>query len=180
MNNRLLSISGKAGSGKDTVADIIRSLTDFHYKKRSFAFKLKYTYRLLTGVPVDDLNNRDTKELYRPDLCAMADKLREWNKNVFINALWADFSSLSAWIITDVRYANEFFSVKGRGGLMIRVERPGIESGDHSSETDIDNFPFDVTIINDGTLDDLREKVKQALITYKVIEDDSRSIEQSN
>jgi len=94
------------------------------------------------------------------------------------------------WIITDVRFPNEAQSVKERDGLMIRVNRfktlskkfiseDGLQSAqmieldyskEHPSETGLDNYQdFDYVIKNDGTIEDLIEKVKEILIKEKII-----------
>jgi hypothetical protein len=88
------------------------------------------------------------------------------------------------WIITDVRFPNEMEAVVERKGITIRVVRPCSECGgigyhkmscskqypkQHASETALDDAEFDYEIINDGSIKDLIEKVKQILITEKII-----------
>jgi hypothetical protein len=65
--------------------------------------------------------------------------------------------------VTDVRYPNEAERVKRLGGEVWRIERPGLESDGHSSETPLPAPLSDITIRNDGDLDDLRDKVREAL-----------------
>lgn len=79
--------------------------------------------------------------------------------------------SYPSWIITDLRFPNEADAIRKKGGLLIRVERPSIVSSDsHPSETSLDNYKlFDKIIINDGNISSLIEKVKQILITYKLL-----------
>ncbi len=91
----------------------------------------------------------------------------------------------SKWIITDVRFPNEAQAIKDKGGIVIRVERPeycdgctleNIEVQDckdcavyqddyskqHPSETALDDYDgFDYVIENNGSIEDLVEKVKQ-------------------
>jgi hypothetical protein len=74
-----------------------------------------------------------------------------------------------SWCITDMRFPNEMDAVKERGGITIRVVRPGTESGTHPSETALDEATFDYEIINDGEIVDLIEKVKTILIKEKII-----------
>ena len=70
------------------------------------------------------------------------------------------------WIITDVRFPNEAKAVKDRGGILIRINRPGFENtGDHLSEIALDDYKnFDTIIINDGTIEDLSKKIKEFLL----------------
>ena len=79
-------------------------------------------------------------------------------------------SSFKGFIISDCRYINEYNSIKERGGLMIKVERPGIETQNHASETGLDHITsWDYVIQNDGTIEDLIKKVREILIKEKII-----------
>ena len=89
------------------------------------------------------------------------------------------------WIITDMRFPNEMNAIKNHG-ITIRVQRPCPECGMinavgthfavcsqqrslHPSETELDHATFDYLIENNGTLEDLIEKVKQILTKEKII-----------
>ena len=86
------------------------------------------------------------------------------------------------WIITDMRFPNEMEAVVNKGGITIRVVRSfnhkmgSKETGTlnltplHPSETALDDAKFDYEIINDGTIEELIEKVKQILIREKIID----------
>ena len=88
------------------------------------------------------------------------------------------------WIITDMRFPNEMEAVEEREGITVKVVRGCSECGgigyhklscskqyekQHPSETAIDDAKFDYEIINDGSIEDLIEKVRQILITEKII-----------
>lgn len=71
------------------------------------------------------------------------------------------------WVITDVRYKNEAFAIEVSENAQIwRVIRniplPGTGSS-HISETDLDTFPFEVYINNDGTIEELHQKVDKLI-----------------
>ena len=75
-----------------------------------------------------------------------------------------------SWCITDMRFLNEMEVVKKRGGITIRVNRNLEESKDqHESETELDNAEFDYVINNDGTIEELIEKVREILTKEKLI-----------
>jgi hypothetical protein len=104
-----------------------------------------------------------------------------------------------SWCITDMRFPNEMKAVKERKGVTIRVVRypktleqsrgpKNVETipfdptnhkhmslwkGDisrmHASETALDDAEFDYEIINDGTIEDLIEKVREILINEKLL-----------
>lgn len=75
--------------------------------------------------------------------------------------------------ISDVRFWNELESIKKAGGKVIRIRRGaaglgGVE-GLHASEVEQASIPdahFDAIIQNDGTLQDLHEKVGEALTSF--------------
>ena len=119
---------------------------------------------------------------------AMRDGLHE---NVWCNALFADYVpavkewdefgndtliEYPSWCITDMRFLNEMEAVKERGGITIRVVRPvhALSQDNHCgilhpSETSLDNEEFDYTIVNDSTIEDLVEKVREILINEKIL-----------
>lgn len=92
------------------------------------------------------------------------------------------------WIITDMRFPNELKAVKDRGGITIRVNsnfkhggngasvykgpskgNRKVEPVEHESETALDSTEFDYVIDNNGTLEELIEKVREILIKEKII-----------
>ena len=112
---------------------------------------------------------------------AMRDGLHE---NVWVNALFSDYVPVvkewdefgndtlveyPSWCITDMRFPNEMEAVVAKGGITIRVVRQGTVTGTHPSETALDDAEFDYEIINDGTIEDLVEKVRAILITENII-----------
>ena len=85
------------------------------------------------------------------------------HENTWINALMSDYkpgplfpdvpaelhAQLPNWIITDTRFPNEAQAIKDAGGIVIRVDRPGVSAiNAHPSETALDNWDFDHKIMN--------------------------------
>lgn len=115
---------------------------------------------------------------------AMRDNLHE---NVWVNALFADYKAIERipekrmsimpnWIITDMRFPNEMKAILEKSGITIRVVRdyalrggPEDPKNIHPSETALDDAEFDYEIINDGTIEDLIEKVREILIKEGII-----------
>jgi hypothetical protein len=188
----IIGISGKIGSGKDTLSIVINYLADksapdsfnrweqpveeFTYKNKKYAENLKCMVCFLIGCNRIDLEDREFKEKElgeewdgltpRKILQLLGTEAgREIiHPNIWVNSLFADYTTDSNWVITDVRFPNEAQAIKDRGGIVIRIERPGGEShcgGAHASETALDDYDFDIVINNDGTIDELIDKVKQ-------------------
>ncbi len=80
----------------------------------------------------------------------------------------------SNWLITDLRFPNEFQAVKERNGICVRVIRHQHPNDIdyktlHPSETSLDSFIFDYEINNSGSIEDLVEEVRKMLINFKII-----------
>lgn len=87
------------------------------------------------------------------------------------------------WLITDTRFPNEAQAIKDRGGITVRVNRNvpiydnngNIKSferqylGVHPSETSLDDWNFDYVIDNNGSIEELIEKVKTMLEHFKLL-----------
>ena len=102
----IIGISGRMGSGKNTVGDIIEKICLTNegplFEQKAFAGKLKQIGSILSGVPVEYFEDQDFKKLpmgiewemtYREFLQklgteAMRDGL---HTNVWVNALFADY-----------------------------------------------------------------------------------------
>ena len=67
-------------------------------------------------------------------------------------------------ILDDVRFENEYAMVKREEGLLVKIVRPDASpSGNfwHKSEARLENLPFDVEVVNDGSLEDLRASMRR-------------------
>lgn len=177
----LIGINGKISSGKDTAAGLIQELfpgNEFQIKK--FAGALKQIASILTGIDQINFESQEFKKTYLGDEWGMTvrDLLQRLgteamrnglHENVWVNALFSTFNEQSNWIITDVRFPNEYQAIRDRNGLLIRITRPGTDPGTHISETALDDFEFDIEIVNDGTIKELQEKLlREILIRYEI------------
>lgn len=148
---------------------------------KRFSGKLKIFASMLTGIPVHKLDDQDVKRqaldrcwwtinedgeepmtvrdlLQKLGTDAIRDGL---HPDAWVNALMADYGSLYEfppdWIITDCRFPNEAEAVKDRGGVVIRIDRPGVGPVNrHPSETALDNWDFDYKIMNGSDIHCLR------------------------
>lgn len=166
---KIITISGHAGSGKDTCADIMFGLlapkggvliTHYadlvkHICKKFFGWdgqKDEYGRRLLQYIGTDVVRKNN------PDF-------------------WVDFLITilklfpNTWdyvLIPDARFPNEVsrFIEEGFDTINVKVVRDCFESEltdgqkEHSSETSMDDFIPDYYIDNNGSLDELAENIK--------------------
>lgn len=106
------------------------------------------------------------------------------HENTWVNALMADYkpgpfypdvpaedhAKLPNWIITDTRFPNEAQAIKDAGGIVIRVDRPGVKAiNAHPSETGLDNWDFDHKIMNGSDLVSLMFSVNTILKKEKLL-----------
>jgi hypothetical protein len=108
------------------------------------------------------------------------DIIRTWMPQAWVQALWAQHLATDHWIITDDRFPNEAQAISDNGGINIRVIRPGQDDQGvvHVSETALDDWEFDEVIMNDGSLEDLVEKVRDLLIKYSILNREPQPEEQ--
>jgi len=92
-----------------------------------------------------------------------------------INPLYCQNGKYPNWLITDLRFPNEFQAVKDRNGICVRVNRPVKAEGNqnagllHASEVALDQYTFDWEIQNSGSIENLVEEVRKMLINFKII-----------
>ncbi len=136
--------------------------------------KIELTPRLLLQL----LGTECGREIIHPDIWVNATFADYQPNGAPYNSLGDVFDDLKLcpfetkmpnWIISDVRFPNEAKAIKDRNGILIRVNRNiGLEFM-HESETALDNYnDWDYVIDNNGTIEDLIEKVKQILIKEKI------------
>jgi energy-coupling factor transporter ATP-binding protein EcfA2 len=163
----IIALTGKKGSGKNTVAEVFKSLyPEKNFQLLSFAEPLKEAYEILYAEKViDDLA---WKEGFHPRYKIKRRKLmqdlgkflRETTDGMgFVDRLFEKIKSGNNYIITDLRFKNEHEFLKNTFfTTFIRVVRKtGLNDAD-ISETDLDDVVM-TTIHNDSTIYDLRSKV---------------------
>jgi hypothetical protein len=170
---KIILISGKAGSGKDTAAGIIKDnmIADGIPEKRilitHFADLLKYIASKFFGWDgVKDENGRTLLQYLGTDVVRKKDK-NFWTSFILkILNLFGD--SWDYVLIPDTRFLNEIQDIKAvyNNILTVRIERPTGASmtssqASHPSETELDAYPFDLILENTfDSLDELKEYIR--------------------
>ena len=133
---KIIGISGNARSGKDTVGTILKNIFEqkgMPVKIVSFAQKLREEVdefcidKLgISAFTTDDIE----KKIIRPFLVCWGTEIRRTlDESHWINALergMAADSDDTLYIVTDVRFENEFDWIKRLGGHTVYLERDAI------------------------------------------------------
>ena len=174
MNQIKIAITGKMGTGKSTVTRILQELLNEHDNSCYIASYSSVIRKILLEL---DLN--PTRELMQ----ATGDFFREFDKDVWTNALLKEIKSVSSPIVIEgIRYVFERDKLVSNGFKIIKVDssevlrKKRIELRDnisidtktwltwqqHSTEKYVDQIKEDFLIINDESLD----QVKKSLVAF--------------
>ena len=171
----IIGFSGWAGAGKDTAA---LALLSRGYRKLSFADPLRELAALcdpvvgwetgpITYMAAVEAIGYDEAKFKYPELRQFLQRLGNGARTTFGDDFWINkaLGSIApdeSVVMTDVRYKNEAAAIKRVGGLVVRIERPGVEAAnDHISEHDLDDWDFDAVFVNEGAYADLWAQVEQ-------------------
>lgn len=167
---KIIGLSGRKRSGKDTVYSIIQEEAAHRQPHRvAFADPLKEEVSALLNVPVADLEA--DKARFRGILQWWGTEWRRGqNPNYWIDLTRARIRALRGStgmvVVTDVRFPNEAELIESMGGTVVRISRLEADTvvDPHSSEVVMDSYPFRHVIRNTGTLDELRQAVRSFLL----------------
>lgn len=165
----IIGLSGKAKSGKDTLADYL--VQNYGFIKVAFADELKLmcasnfnlSNEQLYGT-LKDVKDYNYNKTPREILQGTGRFYRSINIDFWVNKCLDKLLLTKNYIISDVRLDNEYAAIKKLNGKIVRIKRDNVLRGYVSnsndiSETDLDNHNFDLTIDNNGTLIDLYNKI---------------------
>ncbi|MBU6222283.1 MAG: hypothetical protein KGR24_05965 [Planctomycetes bacterium] len=170
---RIIGISGRAGAGKNAVAEMIPGAFVVQLADPLYAM-----ISAMLGTPEPLLRRREFKEADVPWLGRSPRQLlqtlgTEWGRGQVADDIWIrlldrriktlEEQGVTTIAVADVRFDNEADHLRRSGGEVWHVRRASVEATDgHASEAGVQAMPHDVAIDNDGTLDDLRQAVLAA------------------
>jgi ABC-type dipeptide/oligopeptide/nickel transport system ATPase subunit len=170
----IIGLVGKHGSGKDTVYDLIQKNSKIEFENIKFAKHVKKHVCKMLECSLEELENlkrTDEKVKYgltiRDLLEMIGDMGRSLNPYMWINRTMSEVDVSKHLCFTDVRFLNEAEEIKKMYGTLIRVTDGDLNKVSLNSEKETDLIKVDYTIVNDGTLEELENKVKELLIKIK-------------
>ena len=177
-DKKIVIISGKQFSGKDTVANILKRVLD-NFKLAPLANAIKIEFSQEKNLTFNEIEMN--KPLYRADLIKFSNSRRDKDPDCWIKKVLSYEDDI---IISDVRLQREIATFEKFKAIKIRVEsdreeraaRGKLVKEDDSTETDLDNYKdWDYVIKNNGNLQDLEkevikigEEIKESLAVQKV------------
>lgn len=170
-----------AGCGKDTAA---KALVGWGWKRDAFANRMRTAMLALDPWVVTPINERvhrlsqivgrygwDAAKREFPEVRRLLQAFgTEAGRDIhgqdcWVNALFRDnqwvIAQGNGLVITDARFENEAEAIRENGGIVVSIERPGIEMlpGGHSSEAGLPHELIDHVVINDGSVRELHDAI---------------------
>lgn len=179
----LIALSGPKGSGKSYCSSIL--VDEYNYHRKSFAEPLKRVVSDIFNF-TDECYDEKKKEqllpewnttprklmqiigtdLFRDQLKNYLPELIMPRKSIWESMMYNDIKQLRLnnpnimITVDDVRFEDEYNCIKDLGGVVIKIYRSSVESGNntdkHISES---GCSYDYMINNNGTLADLKQKL---------------------
>lgn len=167
---KIIVISGKQYSGKDTLAALLlNDLADF--VRVGIGDAIKYEYAKKNGVTFDEIV--ENKHLYRSGLIELGNYGRSIDPDYWLKSIVGMKENV---IVPDVRVEHEVELFKSYGAYSIRVEatyenrskRAIITNADDPTETALDDYKgWDAIIDNNSDFSNLEKQEKDLLIKIK-------------
>lgn len=174
----IIGITGRAGSGKDTAAEVL--VKERGFQRIAFADPIRQMIEVL-GV---DCTTRAAKEqpigwLGVTPRYLMQTLGTEWGRRLIDENLWllvmenslelAEQTGATGVVIPDVRFDNEAELIHDLGGQVWHIARQRAQKVEaHASEAGIQPEYVNQWILNDGSIDDLREQVVAIMAGFAV------------
>lgn len=177
---QVITISGKMGAGKDTLATYIKEELEkvgLRVMIAHYSDLLKYILRTFFQW------NGEKDEVGRGLLQHVGTDVirKQYNEDFWVNFLGVMIHLFrDEWdcvLIPDARFENEIKLMKEWfGATSVQITRPDIPEElsihtDHISENALNDYEFDMSVVNDGEMNDLRSaatKLARSIVLNKV------------
>lgn len=172
--SNIIGLSGYAQSGKDTIAKTL--IEEYGYRRIGFADPIREFLLRINPILHDGRRVGEWVKEFGWDITKAQTEARRllqetgmvaremFGQHFWIILALLDVKSTDKVVITDVRFTNEADMIKTMGGKVWRVVRPGVGPvNNHVSESDMDSYSVDHTIVNDGGLQNLQDQVRSLL-----------------
>lgn len=168
----IIGIAGYKSSGKGTAGSIL--VDKYKFQEKSFASPIKDLVSTMFGLDRDMLEGNDCKLRTirdNPNFGAYGKSGRELlqvigtgMRHIVDTNIWVDMAikqcvAKENYVFTDVRFPNEVEAIAMAGGFTVGVKRQGFNGDAHESERALDGYALPYIVHNDGSMEDLRNKI---------------------
>ena len=179
MSLKIVALTGPKGSGKDTVGRLIKEMFPSHDPRTiAFADPIKTEIQHLFDL---DPENNDQYDLFKRTTLSyhlsghlphsvnarhvvreIGMLMRRYDEKQFTQYVANEIKSQpnALWIVTDLRFDNEYSVLKGLGAKFVKIIRPHYQYDGHITERAFDDHLVDKILMNDGDLDFLQQRVQ--------------------
>ena len=181
----LVIFVGKIGSGKTAATNILKK---YQFEEETFAEPIKQ-FLLNIGFKYEEIYGSQEEKLKTNTFWNVSGRefMQKFATDIMRNQLKTvipqiDLGGSTVWVramekkiidnpnknivIGDGRFLDEIMLVKKYGGVVIKINRPNIDeryNSSHESESYFDSINADFVIENNGTFEDLENKIVSVL-----------------
>ena len=172
----LVGLTGKARSGKDTLASYLE--TSYGFRRYSFADPIRKGLTAMLGPSWCD-GEKEEPIRFNPKLKSprylMQTLGTEWGRNLFYDELWIDLAKYHMpkdcpVVVSDVRFENEAKFIRDCGGFIVHIQRdcaPKVR--EHISEAGIEKVPGDFALDNNYSISSMFSHMDSILLHELVV-----------
>jgi hypothetical protein len=190
----ILGLSGYARSGKDEAAKGLEFFgwqrVAFADKLREFLYRLDPVVvpaKYVAFSPLEETRIQKVRWVidkhgwggyketpWGPGIRELLQRLgTECGRELISDTIWIDAAlgigivEPKNLVVTDCRFPNEAQAIRQRGGFIVRITREGIgPANSHPSETALDDWDFDAVLDNDGTIEELHNRIANCALAF--------------
>lgn len=182
MSLKIIALTGPKGSGKDTVGQLIKEMY-FKYNVHTIAFADPIKKEVQHIFNLDSTDNDQYDAFKRASSYFNVDEsvsrvvagrhivreigmlMRRYDEKQFTNYVVNEIRHLPSdlWVVTDLRFDNEYSVLKGLGAKIIKIIRPQYQYDGHITERAFDDHLVDKVLMNDGDMDYLKQRVRYVM-----------------
>ena len=183
---KIIALTGAKGSGKDTVGDIMQALSiscDYAswrvpVKRIAFADPIKRQIEHIFNLSTSNYDQYDLfkRSVLNYDIAEQETRsvearhvvreigmlMRSYDEKQFVNYVRAAINNDpdAIWVITDLRFDNEYMMLREMGAIITKIVRPQVDSDGHITERGFGDHMVDKIIMNDGNMEYLETRVE--------------------
>jgi hypothetical protein len=180
---KIIALTGPKGCGKDTVGQLIKEMYP-QYSPKTIAFAdpikkvIDHIFNLSdSGYSYDRLKRatlklKDEECFYTIDGRRLVREIgmlmRGYDEKQFTNYVVNEirYEPNNLWVVTDLRFDNEYTVLKGLGAKIVKITRPSYQYDGHITERAFDDHLVDKILLNDGDLEYLKIRVKSVIDSF--------------